>query len=176
MTAEETPVTEKKPHPIGTMQPSAADMQRMLVTLAWSLRENAGECERHLDSDEESVGFSRVTSPGQLHSMANTCGRLSETVGVNETAVQEAAMFFSAAAGHFGAADAHLTTHLTYTALVEDHSDIQGRPTDKHLSGLYDDERTFAARAMRLGRQLAHRGLSKLVEAWPRSFETETEA
>jgi len=156
-------VSDKQQHPITTMAtPNRETMQRTLVALAWGLRESAGETERYLDSNEETVSFSTVTPPTQLRSMADACGRLADTLGE-----PGAALFFAASSSHIGGADAHLTSHVTYAALVDAH------PNDQHLADLHDEERTYAARAMKLGRQLAHRGLSKLVEAWPDSFDKE---
>lgn len=153
-------------HPIMTMAaPTAEDMQATLVDLAWRSREDAGTCERHLDSDAPDVDFTQIVHPGQLASMATTCNVLALSLGA-----AEAAALFAAATTHFGSAAAHLMGHMTYDPL------LTLRPGVKYFEEHSDDERRFAARATKLGRQLTHRGLSKLAEMWPHAYKVDDEA
>lgn len=156
--------TEK--HPITTMAaPSTEEMQATLITLAWRCREDAGSCERHLDSNEPDVDYTKIVHPGQLGTMASSCMVLAQSLGATE-----AAALFAAASMHMASAAAHLGGHMVYDPLLHLH------PGVKYFEEHSDDERRFAARATKLGRQLTHRGLSKLAEMWPHAYEVDEEA
>lgn len=155
--------TDKKPHPITVMAPPTEDdLQAALIAHAWRCREAAGTCERYLDSDTPDVSFDQVAHPGQLSSMAAALA-----VHAMDLKATEAAMFFTAGATHFGSAAAHLGGHMVYEPIIETH------PDNDRLATMHDDERRFAARATKSGRQLVHRGLSKLSEMWPHAYDTD---
>lgn len=152
-------------HPITTMAaPTTEDMQATLVSLAWRCREDAGSCERHLDSNEPDVDFAKIVHPGQLGAMASSCNVLAVSLDA-----PEAAALFAVGAAHMASAGAHLMTHMVYDPLVN------MQPGVKYFEEHSDDERRFAARATKLGRQLVHRGLSKLAEMWPHAYDIDEE-
>lgn len=156
--------TEKKsPHPIATMAaPTPEAMQEALITLAWHCREEAGACERYLDSDTPDVDFDKVAPPAQLAALATACSALASTLGATE-----ASSFFLASSAHLSSAGAHLLGHFVYEPILVD------QPNNKLFADMHDDERRFAARATKLGRQLTHRGLSKLAEMWPDAYDVD---
>lgn len=157
---------ERKPHPITTMAaPTTDGMRCTLVALAWHCREEAGACERYLDSDVADVEFDKVAPPAQVAALASSCSALATKLGA-----VEAGSFFLAAAAHFTSAGAHLLGHFVYEPIVAEH---EGNAL---FADLHDDERRFAARATKLGRQLTHRGLSKLAEEWPDAYMVDPEA